>query len=232
MIGFTLARGKYIVHIDSDGQDNPADLKKFIDKLDEGTDLVVGFKQKRKDGKIYMISSKIGNGFTRMLTGVKVHDMNCGFKGYKHHVAKGLNIKGRWYRYIPAIVSARGYKIEEVPIENRKREWGSTNFNFRNRLEGGLFDMPAVIAVTKMGDTPLYFWGWIALVLGMISIVSIIASFFLLGTAAGVYVLMIGGIFFMLLGIVVITALTMEYSRFKEFESIESYGIREVYPKK
>lgn len=169
MIGFKLAQGKYIIQMDSDGQDDPADLHKFIEQLDAGFDLVVGHKQDRKDGAVYMLTSKVGNTLTRVLTGTTVHDMNCGFKGYPAKVAKSLNLRGRWYRYIPSILASKGYKVTEVPINNRKREWGNTNFSFFNRLQGGLFDMLVIAIINRYRDTPMYFWGWLGIAMVAIS---------------------------------------------------------------
>lgn len=229
MIGFNMARGKYIIHIDSDGQDNPADLRLFIDKLEDGFDLVVGHKQNRKDTSFYMLTSKISNTLTRTLTGVSVHDMNCGFKGYQHHVAKSLNIKGRWYRFIPAIVAAKGFSVTEVPIENRKREWGKTNFNFRNRLEGGLFDQLNIIILNKMGEAPAYFFGWLSLGLFLLSLVSLLSSLLLSDLYVKIFALMLSATFGLLGFLTVMLNILNEYWRSQLVSPIESYGIKDIY---
>ncbi len=229
MIGFELAKGKYIVQIDSDGQDNPADLEKFIEKLDEGYDAVTGFKQNRKDSGFYMLQSKIGNFFTRLITKTNVHDMNCGFKAYQSHVAKGLNLRGRWYRYIPSILTAKGYKITEVPIENRKREWGKSNFSFFNRLQGGLFDMLTIAIINNHRDVPMYFWGWLGIILSGMGFVSFVLGLFLKGDV--VKMSLIGGSFLMfnMAFMSFVTGLMNEFRRDSEKPKLTDYPIEEIY---
>lgn len=235
MVGFNVARGDIVVQIDSDGQDNPADLPKFLQKIDEGYDMVTGHKQKRKDGKVYMLTSKISNTLTRWLTGVQIHDMNCGFKVYRSYVAKELNLKGRWYRFIPAILVAKGYKITEVPIENRKRTWGKTNFSFINRMQGGVFDMVTVVLITKMGETPIYFYGWLSAIFVLITISSVLSAVVLkIYSATEIFwlltLMLIACAFGILAVLSYLIGITNEYQRKGTIEPIESYGIKEVYP--
>lgn len=181
MLGFSLAKGRLIGQMDTDGQDNPSDLHKFLGKIEEGFDMVVGHKQNRKDGKMYMFTSKISNYLTSRLTGVYVHDMNCGFKVYQAYAAKSLNLTGRLYRFIPMLLVAKGFKITEVPIENRKREHGKTNFSFFNRLQGGLFDMPLAILLVKYSDVPFYLWGWFGVIFFSIGAIAFLMAL-ILGT--------------------------------------------------
>lgn len=235
MVGFDLARGDIIVQIDSDGQDNPADLPRFLEKIDEGYDMVTGFKQKRKDGKVYMLTSKISNTLTRMLTGADVHDMNCGFKAYQAYVAKELNLKGRWYRFIPAILVAKGYKITEVPIENRKRTWGKTNFSFVNRMQGGVFDMFTIVLVNKMGDTPIYFYGWLSVILLLISLLSLAISLTLNFIDPdqlfwSLLPAMISGVFGTMAFMSYLVGLTNELARKGQVDPIDTYSIKQAYP--
>ncbi|MCB9790566.1 glycosyltransferase [Candidatus Nomurabacteria bacterium] len=230
MIGFELARGKYVIHMDTDGQDNPAQIPDFLAKLEEGYDLVVGHKQKRKDGGFYMFTSKGWHAVMSMFMGIDLHDMNCGFKAYRGHVVKRLNLKGRWYRYIPSILSAKGYRITEIPIENRKREWGKSNFSFFNRLQGGVFDMLTVATLNRIGGTPMYFFGWLSigfvgLFIALIALSLVFLDLYLkllfaiLATGFGV-----SAIFSYLIG------LKIAYERSLVKTPLQEYGIREIFP--
>ena len=235
MIGFEMAQGDVIVQIDSDGQDNPADLPKFFAKLDEGYDMVTGYKQKRKDGSFYMFTSKIGNTLTRMLTGIEVHDMNCGFKAYRAEVAKSVNLKGRWYRYIPSILQSRGFKIAEVPIESRKREFGKSNFNLINRVEGGGFDMPMIVIMNYMGGTPFYFFGWLAVALFGVASLLILSAIFLFDTTylfERVFLLVAGSAAVVTGFVSLIIGIAVDFLRSQIVTPLESYNIGEVYTKK
>jgi glycosyltransferase involved in cell wall biosynthesis len=235
MIGFQLARGEYIFQIDSDGQDNPADMPKFIEEIEEGYDMVTGYKQNRKDGEIYMLTSKISNFLTSKITGTDVHDMNCGFKLYRSHVAKSLNLRGRWYRFIPSILVAKGFKISEVPIENRKRKTGKTNFSFINRLQGGVFDMLTVVLLNLMGETPIYFFGWIALLSGGGSIVLLTLSVSgywvdLFSQFTGLMLALLSATLLLVGVFSYLTGLAVEFRRKDEFIPLDQYGFKEVYP--
>jgi glycosyltransferase involved in cell wall biosynthesis len=175
-LGFELATGDYIISMDGDGQDRPEEIHKFVEKLDNGSDFVIGYKQKRRDGLIYMLTSRLANGLIRALTGVKVHDMNNGFKAFQSSIAKSLNLHSGHFRFLPVIASAKRWKIDEVKVEHRAREFGSGKFNFLSRLQGGLFDMSVVYIISKMGDSPMYTIGWSALTTFLLGLISLILS--------------------------------------------------------
>lgn len=150
MLGFELAKGRYIFHMDADGQDRPEEIDKFIEKLEEGFDLVVGYKKKRKDNFLYTLPSRGINALVRFITGVRIHDMNNGFKGYKASVAKSLNLRGGEFRFIPIILSAQNKEVTEVVVEHRKRIYGEGKFSFFSRLKGGFFDLLPVLFRSKL----------------------------------------------------------------------------------
>lgn len=160
MLGFELAKGDYIVTLDGDGQDRPEEMFKFIEKLDEGFEFVIGHKQKRKDGAIYMLTSKLANGLMRWVTGVKVHDMNNGYKAFKRSILSDLKLRSGHFRFMPVIASAKKWKTDEVKVLHKPRTSGKGKFTFVSRLQGGLFDMSVIFLVSKMGDTPMYIFGW------------------------------------------------------------------------
>ena len=109
--GFSVSKGDYIITMDADLQDNPKEIKPIIEKIDEGWDLVSGWKKNRKDPINKTLPSRFFNFVTGFLTGLKLHDYNCGLKGYRKRVVKSLNIYGGLHRYIPAIVFQNGFKI-------------------------------------------------------------------------------------------------------------------------
>ncbi|MBI2356871.1 glycosyltransferase [Candidatus Dojkabacteria bacterium] len=196
MLGFAEATGEYIVTMDGDGQDRPNEIMKFIQQLDEGSDFVIGYKQKRKDGFIYMLTSKIANRLIRTITGVKVHDMNNGYKAFKAELAKSLRLRSGHFRFLPVIASANRWKTTEVLVVHRQREFGSGKFSFVSRLQGGLFDMLAVFIIYKMGDTPIYTLGWLSAFWGVVGLLGLITSLFFDNLLLGISSIM--GLFFAL----------------------------------
>ncbi len=217
--GFELAKGKYIVQMDADGQDVPKEVPKFIEKLDEGYDMVTGWKQKRKDSFFYKLTSKFFNKLTMKLTGVHVHDMNNGFKAYKSHVAKSLNLKGGYFRFIPLILTKHGYIITEVPVEHRKRAFGKGKFSFISRSKG-IFDLISLLMVLKMNGAPFYFFGWGGLIFFLKGIILLILSFFLYYTYElyflGIFLLVFSSISLLLSSLMIILGIIVEYFRFYE----------------
>lgn len=159
MLGFRYARGRRIIQMDSDYQDDPKDIPKFLQKLDEGYDMVVGWKQDRKDPFFYKLTSIIQNTITRLLSGIDIHDKNCGFKAYERKVTDSLRLFGMNYRDIPLQAKMKGFSVIEVPITNRKRIGGKSNFSFFNRLLGGTLDFLSAAFIAVIADKPFRIWG-------------------------------------------------------------------------
>ncbi len=178
MLGFEIAKGEYVITMDGDGQDRPSEIKKFVEELDKGNDFVIGYKQKRKDGFVYMLTSMVANGLIRSITGVKVHDMNNGFKGFRYDILRDLKLRSGHFRFLPVIAAAKKWKTAEVKVLHRAREHGKGKFSFTSRLQGGLFDMFVVYVVSKMGDTPMYTLGWFSILLFLIGLVVGILSLY------------------------------------------------------
>ena len=137
--GFKAASGQYVITLDADLQDDPQEIKNLVNKLDEGWDLVSGWKKKRLDPLSKTLPSKIFNFVTRLFTGVKIHDFNCGIKGYKQSVIKTLDIYGGRHRYIPALAGHKKFKITEIIVNHREREFGETKYG-GSRIFHGFFD--------------------------------------------------------------------------------------------
>ena len=156
--GFSEACGKIIFTMDADLQDDPKEIPNFISKINDGYDLVSGWKQNRKDSFIKNGSSKFFNFITSFFSKIKLHDFNCGFKAYKSEVAKGLDLYGQLHRYIPVIVGNQGYKITEIPIHHRKRKFGKSKYG-PVRFLNGFLDLLTVMILTKYFKRPAHFFG-------------------------------------------------------------------------
>ena len=169
-IGFDNAKGDYIITMDSDLQDNPKEIPRFIAKLEEGFDLVTGWKKKRYDPVSKTLPSKLFNFVTSKTFKLKLHDYNCGFKAYKKDLINELDIYGEMHRYIPALAHAKGFKITEIEVEHRKREYGKSKYGFERYLRGFL-DLLTVKLVTQYIRTPLYLFGGIGTILSGIGFI-------------------------------------------------------------
>ncbi len=216
-LGFKLAKGKYIFQMDADGQDVPSEIPKFLEKLNQGYDMVTGWKQDRKDSFFYKFSSKIANGLVRKLTGVNVHDMNNGFKAYKSNVAKSLNLNGGYFRFIPLILTKQGYVITEVPVKHRKRSFGKGKFTFVSRLKS-LFDFFSLLVILKMNNAPFYVLGWGGVISFLIAFLFLISSFLLNYFSFSLFTILFSisfSIFFFLISFLfLLSGILIEYFRF------------------
>lgn len=175
-VGFNQAKGDIVFTLDADLQDNPNEIPRFLEEINKGYDLVSGWKKERHDpslGKV--LPSRIINYLVRELTGVKIHDTNCGFKAYRRDVIENLNLYGELYRYIPIIAAKQNYKVGEIIIEHRVRKYGKSKFGWKRGIKGVL-DLLTIIFLTGYGSRPGHFFGTLGLV-----------SFFL-GFIIGLYI--------------------------------------------
>ena len=156
--GFMAATGDYICTIDADLQDDPFAIKEMIKKLQEGYDLVSGWKQQRKDPISKTIPSKLFNGVTRLFTGITLHDFNCGLKVYRKEVTRRLELNGDMHRYIPVLAQWMGFRIAELPVTHHPRKFGSTKYG-SSRFFSGLFDFLSVLFITRYLRRPMHFFG-------------------------------------------------------------------------
>ena len=156
--GFKITKGDYIITMDADLQDDPAEIPNLIDKLNEGWDLVSGWKKVRNDPLNKTFPSKIFNFVTRIFTGVKIHDFNCGLKGYKKAVVKSLDIYGGRHRYIPALAGQKKFKITEIIVNHRSRKYGTTKYG-GSRIFHGFFDLVTILFLDRYDQQPLHLFG-------------------------------------------------------------------------
>ena len=176
--GFEKAEGDIVVTMDADLQDRPEEIHSLIDRLREGNDLVSGWKKVRRDPFTKRFASWVFNRVTNLLTGVPLHDMNCGFKAYRREVIEEITVYGEMHRYIPVLASYKGFRIDEIPVEHDKRKHGRTKFGME-RYVGGFFDLLTVIMLTRYNRKPLHIFGVIGV--GMIALGIAIEAYLTVG---------------------------------------------------
>lgn len=172
--GFRVAEGDIIITMDADLQDDPEEIPNLIAKLEEGFDLVSGWKKKRHDPISKTLPSKLFNYVTAKLTGIPLHDFNCGLKAYRKQVVHDIPVYGELHRYLPVLANWQGYRVSEIPVKHHARKFGTTKFGV-NRFFHGFFDLFTVLFITRYRKTPLYIFGGIG------------STFFLLGFLIELY---------------------------------------------
>lgn len=160
--GFQLASGDVIITMDGDLQDDPAEIPSFLEAINQGTDLIVGWKYKGKGGTRKTIPSKIFNFLLHTFTGLKVKDSNCPFRAMRKEVAKNLNIYGDLYRFIPYLAFQKGYRVSEIKVENYPRRFGSSKYG-PSRFFHGILDLFTVLFIARYSKNPLHFFGILGL---------------------------------------------------------------------
>lgn len=155
--GFHAVRGQYVLMLDADLQDDPQEIPRFLEAL-QRVDMVVGWKAQRHDPIEKRLPSKLFNATVRKLTGVKLHDMNCGFKGFRRAVVREIDVYGELHRYLPVLAAARGFTIEELAVTHHPRRSGKSKYGFERYLRG-LMDLFTVIYITKYRFRPLHLLG-------------------------------------------------------------------------
>ena len=163
-VGFRMARGDVIVTMDADLQDDPQEIPQLLAKLDEGYDLVVGWKMRREDPWSKRMASRIFNAVTALVSRVRIHDFNCGLKAFRAEVVQNVSMYGELHRYIPALAHWKGFKVCEIPVKHHVRKYGRSKYGPERYLRG-FFDLLTVAFITKFTGRPLHFFGVIGLML-------------------------------------------------------------------
>lgn len=156
--GFAAASGELVLTMDADLQDDPAEITRFLDKLDEGFDLVSGWKQRRQDPLGKTLPSRVFNATVRVVSGVPLHDFNCGFKIYRRDVLQNIRLYGELHRFTPVLAHAEGFRIGELPVRHHPRRWGSSKYGW-SRLVKGFLDLLTVTFLTEYRQRPMHVLG-------------------------------------------------------------------------
>lgn len=158
MAGFGIVRGETIVTLDGDLQDDPAEIPRFVAKLGEGYDLVTGWKKRRHDPMTKVISSRLFNFAVRLATGLRLHDINCGFKAMRGEAARSLRIHGELHRFIPVLVAAQGFRVTEIEVTHHPRRHGRSKYGIE-RMFRGFLDLVTVLLLTRFRERPAQGFG-------------------------------------------------------------------------
>lgn len=157
-VGLAATDADVVITIDGDGQDDPADIPLLLEQLNEGYDLVSGWKRDRQDPASRRLASKAFNWFTARATGIRMHDMNCGFKAYRGECARSIDVYGEMHRFMPVLAEQQGWSTTEVPVNHRARTHGKSRFGLERYMRGAL-DLLTVVFVGRYQYRPLHFFG-------------------------------------------------------------------------
>ncbi len=166
-VAMEIARGDRIITMDADLQDDPDEIPSLLAKLDEGWDLVSGWKQVRHDPPTKTLPSKIFNSVTGSVSGIKLHDFNCGLKGYRAATARSLPLYGELHRFLPALAHWQGFRVTEIPVLHHPRRHGKSKFG-ASRFVNGFLDLLTVTFVHSGRHSPLHVFGRLGLGLGVV----------------------------------------------------------------
>jgi glycosyltransferase involved in cell wall biosynthesis len=229
--GFDQSKGRILITLDGDLQDDPEEIPRFLDTLEgQGLDLVSGWKRQRQDPAGKRLPSRLFNWVTRRLAQVDLHDFNCGFKAYRREVLSEIAVYGELHRYIPVLASRRGFAVGEIEVNHRPRLHGVSKYGW-DRLYKGLLDLITVLFITRYTRRPLHLFGSVGLLfLGLGFGINLYLA--ILWATRQAYLsnrpLLLLGILLMLLGIQVLTTgLIGEMITFKNFRRRDSYSVKE-----
>jgi len=199
--GFAEASGDVVVTIDGDRQDDPAEIPRLLAKLNEGFDLVSGWKTRRRDPFSRRVPSRVFNAVAGRVSGLRLHDMNCGLKAYRAEVLRGLQLYGELHRYIPVLAHYRGFKVAELPVNHRPREHGRSRYGVERYIRGFL-DLLTVTFVGRYRHRPLHLFGGFGLLLLLAGLVVLayLTAIKIAGHAIGGRPLLILGVLLVVVG--------------------------------
>ena len=200
--GFENCRGNIIITLDSDLQDMPEEIPKLLEHLKNGFDMVSGWKKKRNDTLGRRLASRVFNFFASSVTGIKIHDFNCGLKVYKREVTKHLSLYGEIYRFIPALAGWKGFIVGEVVVKHAHRKYGKSKFG-AERFMRGFLDLITIIFLIKYIQRPMHLFGPLGITLSFIGCIvnSYLAFLWFVGEHIGHRPLLLLGTLLIIIGI-------------------------------
>ena len=199
--GFAHSKGDVVFTLDADLQDDPSEIPRFLDAMDEGYDVVSGYKQTRHDPWHKVIPSRIFNAMVRALTGIPLHDVNCGFKAYRAEVLRSIRLYGELHRFVPVLAHWKRFRVGEIVVQHHPRRFGQSKFGV-TRMYRGYIDLLTVVFLMRFQHRPAHFFGLLGsftLVAGL-SINLYLTALKLLGEPIGHRPLLILGVLLMVLG--------------------------------
>jgi dolichol-phosphate mannosyltransferase len=170
--GFSAARGKIIVTLDADLQDDPTEIPRFLAAMENELDVVSGWKKVRHDPWHKVIPSRLFNGLVGRLTGVRLHDHNCGFKCYRRELFDEIQLYGELHRFVPVLAAARGWRVGEIVVNHRPRQHGRSKYGFGRFLKGFL-DLLTVYFLTGFNQRPQHLLGTVGILSFMVGLVGL-----------------------------------------------------------
>jgi glycosyltransferase involved in cell wall biosynthesis len=206
MAGFREARGDAVVTIDGDLQDDPAEIPRLLAELEAGADLVSGWKRDRRDPWSKRAASKVFNGVTAKMSGIGLHDLNCGFKAYRAEVVHSLALTGDQYRYIPVLAADEGFRVTEIPVNHRPRRFGTSKYGLERYLRGFL-DLMTILFVGRFRQRPMHLFGGLGVVFMAVGIVicAYLTVLRILGESIGTRPLLLLGVLLIVVGVQLFT---------------------------
>ena len=174
--GFHYSKGKILIVMDADRQNDPNDIPKLLEKMEDGFDVVSGWRYNRKDNLLKKIPSRFQNWLHRRLTGLKIHDSGCSLKSYSRESIESVVIYGEMHRYIPALVSKQGFRVGELKTNHRKRTLGKYNFGFK-RLFRGFFDLIYLKFWLSYSAKPIHLFGWLSVISILFALLTLLYNF-------------------------------------------------------
>lgn len=228
-VGFAQVEGDVVITMDADLQDDPQEIPALITKLEEGYDLVSGWKRKRHDPWHKTVPSKLFNVVTSMMSGVKLHDFNCGLKAYRRDVVKTVQVYGEMHRYIPALAYWEGFKVTEIPVQHHERKFGVSKFGMSRFLKGFL-DLLTVMFTTRYVKRPLHFFGAVGTLFALVGFVTdawLAVEWFLGRTSLSNRPLALFGVAMIIVGVQLISIGLIGELIVKQHQEHERYSIQE-----
>jgi glycosyltransferase involved in cell wall biosynthesis len=229
-VGFREANGEFIITMDADLQDDPAEIPSLLEMLGQGYDLVSGWKQKRHDPLSKTIPSRLANSVTAMMTGIPIHDMNCGLKAYRKEVIKGIIVYGELHRYIPALAHWAGFRVGEKVVNHHPRKYGHTKFGI-GRFSRGFLDLLTVLFTTRYIRRPLHLfgvWGIISAFIGVAIDGYLSLEWFLGRTSLSNRPLFMLGFLFIIIGVQFVSFGLLGEMINRQQRDETTYSIREI----
>jgi glycosyltransferase involved in cell wall biosynthesis len=203
MVGIGACAGDVIVTMDGDLQDDPEEIPRFIQTLDDGWDLVSGWKRDRHDPLSKTLPSRVFNKVTARISGVRLHDFNCGFKAYRREIFDSVELYGELHRYVPVLAHALGYRVAEIPVRHHARRFGKSKYGVARYLRGFL-DLLTVVMITRYAYRPGHLFGGIGaffLVGGGVVLSYLTGLKLLTGASIGSRPLLLFGVMVVIIGI-------------------------------